>query len=56
MVTTYEYDSNTNALISVTDPRCNITTYHYDDFNRLAFIKDSEGKIIIKNEYHYKNQ
>jgi len=37
LVTSYQYDPDTNALISITDPRCNVVTYHYDDFNRLEY-------------------
>ena len=27
-----------------------------DDFNRLKFVKDAQGKVINKNEYRYKGQ
>jgi len=56
MVTTYNYDpENKSLLISIVDPKCNITYFVYDDLNRLLYVKDSEGKVLSKNEYNYKN-
>jgi hypothetical protein len=54
-VTNYEYDSSTDNLSKIIDPKCNIQTYHYDSFNRLQFVKDEQGNILSENEYHYKN-
>jgi YD repeat-containing protein len=53
-VTQYEYDPLTNNLISITDPKCDKTTYHYDSFGRLQSVKDKDGNILSENEYHYK--
>lgn len=55
MVTSYEYDSATNNLIKITDPKCDIITYHYDDNNRLLYVKDADGNILSENAYNYKN-
>ncbi len=55
MVTTYTY-KDLVGIASITDPRGKTTSYHYDSFNRLEYITDYEGKVVSKNEYHYKNQ
>jgi hypothetical protein len=54
MVTTFTY----KPLIGVstmTDPKGDTITYHYDSFNRLEFVKDKDGNILSENQYHYKN-
>ncbi len=38
------------------DEKGDIFYYEYDAFNRLKFIKDSNGNIIKEYEYHYKDQ
>ena len=53
-VTSLTYDPLI-GVTSVTDPRGQTIYYHYDDFNRLEFVKDKEGNILSKNEYNYKN-
>lgn len=51
-VTTYTYDLFGNIL-SVTDPN-NLTQYYeYDTFGRLVRVKDNEGNILEKTEYHF---
>src|SRR5690606_3203815 len=55
LVTTYTYDPLI-GVTSITDPRGDTIYYEYDDFNRLKHIKDSDGNILSKNEYHYSNQ
>jgi len=55
MITTYTYDPLI-GVTSITDPRGYTTYYEYDEFNRLKQVKDGDGKILSKNEYHYKNQ
>lgn len=54
MITTYTYKPLV-GISTVTDPHENVTTYHYDTYNRLEFVKDKAGNILNKNEYHYKN-
>jgi len=39
---------------TLTDPRGVTTTYTYDSFNRLQYIKDTNGKILKNYDYHYK--
>lgn len=53
-VTKYDYDPVTKSLIKVTDSKCNVTTYEYDEFNRLKQVKDHQGNVLSENEYHYK--
>ncbi|MDO3696021.1 hypothetical protein QVZ41_14305 [Wenyingzhuangia sp. chi5] len=55
MITTYTYDPLI-GMTSMTDPKGYTIYYEYDDFNRLEFVKDADGKILSKNEYHYKGQ
>lgn len=54
LVTTYTFNPII-GVTSVTDPKGYTLYYEYDDFSRLAYIKDASGKIVSKNEYHYKN-
>lgn len=55
MITTYTYDPLV-GVTSITDFRGDTVYYHYDSFNRLEYVKDSEGKVLSKHKYHYKNQ
>lgn len=52
-VTTYTYDPLV-GISSITDPKGYTTTYVYDEFNRLKFVKDEEGNILSENQYNYK--
>lgn len=54
MITTLTYKPLI-GVSTVTDPKGDTQTYHYDSFNRLQFVKDSNGNILSENEYHYKN-
>ena len=54
-ISTYTYDPLI-GITSITDPRGETIYYEYDTFNRLEYIKNADGKILNKNEYHYKNQ
>jgi YD repeat-containing protein len=54
-VITYTYDPLI-GVTSITDPRGETIYYYYDGFNRLEYVKDAQGNILSKNEYHYKNQ
>jgi YD repeat-containing protein len=55
LVTTYVY-SPLVGITSITDPRGYTSTYEYDEFNRLIQVKDADGYIVSKNNYHYKGQ
>lgn len=54
MVTTYTYKPSV-GVSTITDPKGNRISYHYDGFNRLEFVKDKDGNILSENKYHYKN-
>ena len=53
-VTTFTYDPLV-GVTSITDPRGQTMYYEYDDFNRLKFVKDNEGKLLKETTYNYKN-
>ena len=55
MVTTLTYEPLI-GVTSITDPKGYTMYYYYDTANRLKYIKDSDGKVLSKNEYHYKGQ
>lgn len=52
-ITTYTYKPLV-GMTSMTDLRGVKIFYEYDDFNRLKCIKDNNGNIIQKFDYHYK--
>lgn len=43
------------GILTKTDPRGVTTTYTYDTFNRLQYIKDTNGKILNNFDYNYKH-
>lgn len=51
-MTTYTYDP-VQGMTSSTGPNQLTTTYTYDEFRRLKYVKDHEGNILSRNEYHY---
>ena len=55
MVTTYTYKPLI-GISTVTDPKGDMQTYHYDGFGRLQFVKDAQGNILSENQYHYRTQ
>jgi YD repeat-containing protein len=55
MVTTYTYIPLVGVK-SITDPKGQTTTYEYDQFNRLKFIKDQDLNILQRYCYNYKGQ
>ena len=55
LVITYTYDPLI-GVTSITDPKGQTIYYEYDDFGRLEYVKDDDGYVLSKNEYHYKSQ
>jgi YD repeat-containing protein len=53
MVTTYTYIPLI-GVGTITDPKGDTTTYTYDSFGRLQFVKDKDGNILSENQYNYK--
>ncbi|TCP27965.1 YD repeat-containing protein [Tenacibaculum skagerrakense] len=53
-VTTYTYDPLI-GITSITDPRGEVVYYEYDEFNRLRFVKNTQGQILKEHTYNYKN-
>ena len=41
-------------MSTLTDTKGYKTTYEYDTFGRLEFVKDHQGNILAHNQYHYK--
>ena len=54
LITTYTYEPLI-GITSMTDPKGYTITYHYDDANRLEFVKDQQGNLVSENKYNYKN-
>lgn len=52
-VTTYTHKPLI-GVSTVTDPKGQRQTYHYDSFNRLQFVKDQFDNILSENEYYYR--
>ncbi len=52
LMTTYTYDPLV-GLTSSTDGKGEVTTYEYDNFQRLMNVKDKDGNIIKHMDYHY---
>jgi len=42
------------GITSVCDPKGLITSFEYDSFSRLWFVKDHVGNILKEHKYHYK--
>lgn len=55
LVSTFKYKIMV-GMIEATDPSGNTTTYEYDTFNRLEFVKDRDLRKVQENKYNYKNQ
>ena len=55
MVTTYTHIPLV-GVSTITDPKGLKTTYEYDAFNRLKWVKDHEGNVLQKYCYNYKGQ
>jgi YD repeat-containing protein len=55
LITTYKYKP-LSGMTEKIDPRGIVTTYEYDDFQRLKTVKDHNNSTVEEYEYHYKNQ
>jgi YD repeat-containing protein len=53
-LTVYTYDPLI-GMTSVTDSRGRIVFYEYDEFNRLIYTKDHDGKVLSETRFNYKN-
>jgi YD repeat-containing protein len=53
MVTTYTHKPLI-GISTITDPKGDTVTYHYDSFGRLQKVTDKNGNILTENEYNYK--
>lgn len=55
LVTTYTYKPLV-GMTSSTDPNGRTTYFEYDDFGRLAYVRDQNNKIVKKICYNYHGQ
>ncbi|WP_127340625.1 hypothetical protein [Flavobacterium cupreum] len=53
MITTYTFIPGV-GISTRTDPKGDTTTFTYDTFGRLEFVKDKNGNILSENQYNYK--
>ena len=54
-ITSYTYIPSV-GVHTITDNRGKTMSYVYDKHHRLSLVKDTEGKIVKRYEYNYKNQ
>jgi len=52
LLTTYTY-TPLIGVTSQTDPTDRMTSYKYDEFNRLVRTRDEQGRILSQQQYHY---
>lgn len=53
-LTTYTYIPLV-GVSTITDPKGYTMYYSYDGLGRLDSVKDADGNVLSKNDYHYKN-
>ena len=54
LITTYSYKPLVGITMQ-TDPSGVTTYYYYDSFGRLSTVKNDDGKLLKKYDYHYAN-
>lgn len=55
LLTTFTYDP-LYGVKTITDPKGDTITYHYDTLGRLEYVTDKDGKRLSENEYNYRPQ
>ena len=55
LVTTFTYDP-LYGVKTITDPKGDTITYHYDTLGRLEYVTDKDDKRLSENEYNYRPQ
>lgn len=55
LITSYTYKIGF-GIETTTDPNGRITTYEYDDYGRVKYVRDHDGNIRSASEYHNKSQ
>jgi YD repeat-containing protein len=53
MVTTYTYKPLV-GISTITDPKGDKISYHYDSFSRLKEVRDKDNNILSENQYNYR--
>ncbi len=53
LITTYTYKPHI-GISTITDPRGDIISFHYDELNRLEYVKDKDGNRLSETEYNYR--
>lgn len=51
----YTYDPATGSMLASIDERNRVSFYTYDNLGRLILIKDEDGHILKKLDYHVRN-
>ena len=55
LVTTFTYDP-LYGVKTITDPKGDTITYHYDTLGRLEYVTDKDDNRLSENEYNYRPQ
>lgn len=52
-ITTYTYNPSV-GMLTKTQPNLIVTSYEYNSFNQLKYVKDNQSKIMQEFQYNYK--